>query len=74
MLVFPDNATAVDVFADMQTQWRAGMGGKYGLDYAAIPFVCDMHGIEREDMPDIYRSLRIMERAALAEIHKDRGG
>lgn len=65
--VWPDNALAVDVFVDLQTQWRVGQGGRYGLDYAAIPSVLEMLAVDRGEWPDLFRSLRIMESAALEE-------
>lgn len=44
----------------------------YGLDYAAIPAVLDMQGVETSERADLFRDLRVMEAAALDEIRKQR--
>jgi hypothetical protein len=66
--VWPDNASAVDVFVDMATQWRCGNAGFYGLDYTAIPAVMDMHGVDADARSDIFRAVRVMEMAAIEEM------
>lgn len=66
--MWPDNALAVDVFVDLGTQWRCGNAGLYGLDYAAIPAVMDMHDINASDRGEVFRALRVMELAAIDEM------
>ncbi|KAF1043063.1 MAG: hypothetical protein GAK35_02383 [Herbaspirillum frisingense] len=63
--VYPENMPAVQVFEAMDTQWRTGMGGVYGLDYAALPAVLRMLGIGRNRWKEIFSDLRVMEAAAL---------
>lgn len=64
--LWPNNLTAVHIFTLTRTQWRyAGMGGAVGLIYSELPFVLEMEGIDRKDWPDLFRDLRVMERAAL---------
>lgn len=68
--IWPDNAAAVSVFCDIGTQWRAGPRGVYGLDYNVLPMALEMAGIARNDWPDVFHAIRIMESAALTEITK----
>lgn len=71
--MFPDNLDAVNVFIAMQTQWRVGMAGATGLDYAALPVVLRCSGVERKNWAHVFDGLRAMEEAALDEMHKDKG-
>ena len=54
----------LDLFLAMSTQWRIGMAGPTGLDYAALPMAARMAGVrlQRELLAD----LRLMEGGALA--------
>ena len=49
----------------MSTQWRIGMSGATGLDYAALPAVMDLMDVAQADRREMFDSLRVMERAAL---------
>lgn len=64
--VYPENWLAVRVFDAMSSQWRMGMGGPTGLDYAALPVVFDL--LHVEDRPAVFDDLRVLERAALEEL------
>lgn len=55
----------------MGTQWRMGPGGPVGLDYGAIPSVLRLMRVKREEWPDLFDDLRVIEREALKEMHKD---
>jgi uncharacterized membrane protein len=66
--VWPDNKKAVNTFIAMATQWRIGMNGATGLDYAALPFVMRRTGVTTAEHDDVFESLRIMEDAALETI------
>lgn len=57
--------TAVEVFADMLSQWNVGPGGVIGLRYEALPVVLDLRGIPPAERADAVAGLRVMERAAL---------
>lgn len=63
--VLEDNLPAVRVFCALQTQWRSGMGGRTGLDYAVLPAVFDLHGIRRKRRPDVFSGVRVMEAETL---------
>lgn len=64
--IYPDNWQAVNIFCDMSTQWRVGMGGATGLDYAALPAVLNIRRVKNRE--DVFECLQIMERAILAEM------
>lgn len=68
--IYADAAQAVELFGAMGTQWRMGFGGPVGLDYAALPAVMDMHGIQTDDRRPIFDDIRVMERAALEVMHE----
>lgn len=63
--VWQDNVTAVEVFADMLTQWNVGPGGVVGLRYEALPVMLDLRGIPAADRAEAVAGLRVMERTAL---------
>ena len=72
------NVAAINLMACMQTQWRVGMAGPTGLDYAALPAVMDLQGVPAADRRALFDDLRVCEGAALKVIndgrqqHKDR--
>lgn len=68
MLVWPDNWTAVRVFAALGTQWRVGFSGITGLDYNAIPVVLRIKDVPRSQWRDVFEDLRVLERAALKTV------
>ena len=70
--VWPCNEAAVDVFQASLTQWRVGMGGATGLDYAALPVCMDMVGVDAADRPGVFNDIRVMEAEALAEMREQR--
>lgn len=65
--VWPDNWQAVMVFRALSTQWRAGMSGRTGLDYSAIPPVLDLQGIRKpKHRREIFEAIQVMESEALS--------
>lgn len=71
MALLPENQLPFDVFCAMDTQWRVGVGGATGLDYGALPTVLRLSGVKRAEWSGVWDSVRVMERAALEEMHKD---
>lgn len=69
--IWPENETTVDVFVQMGTQWRVGVGGPVGLDYNALPFVMRMQRVPPDEQPDLFEAIRVMERAALDEMSEE---
>lgn len=70
--VWPDNIMPVRLFSDdLVHQWRHGFNGPIGLDYTAMPFIFRMNKIPRDDWPDTYDCIRVMESEALKQMKKD---
>jgi len=53
------------VFEALSTQWRVGVRGATGLDYAALPVTARMLGITARS---VFDDIRVMEAAALKQI------
>lgn len=60
--VWPSFAT----FEAMATQWRVGMNGATGLEYATIPSVVEMLGYEKDQLKLIFQDIRFLENEALS--------
>ena len=69
--LLPENQLPFSVFCAMDTQWRVGAGGATGLDYGTLPTVMRFMGIKRGLWSEIWDAVRVMESAALEEMHKD---
>jgi hypothetical protein len=63
--VLPDNWPAFVVMEAMGTQWRTGMAGATGLDYAVVPAVMSLVKIPKKTRNQVFRDLRVMEAEAL---------
>lgn len=63
--IWPENWAALDVFSALQTQWRVGMAGPTGLDYAVLPVVMDLQGIDPAERAECFAGVQEMEREAL---------
>lgn len=70
-LIWPQNWKTVQLFIALQTQWRTGMGGVTGLDYAALPTVA--RGEKIRLTPGRIRGVRVMESEALRVLGEARG-
>lgn len=70
VLPYPDNAETAELFAALDTQWRAGMGGATGLDYGVIRATARLLGV-RVDRARFYE-LRTMEAEALSAMAEAR--
>lgn len=65
VMIYPCNWLTVSVFMALQTQWRTGMSGATGLDYAALPAVFDVLGIAKKARKRVFDGIRVMESAVL---------
>lgn len=70
MEVWPDNWLVFRLFSDLQTQWRVGASGPTGLDYMVLYRKLDRMGLSDDEYEDYERDIRVMEFAALDEIHR----
>lgn len=58
-----ENTRAVRLMLACETQWRAGFGGAYGLDYNAAFTVAGLLGLTID--ADLFRGLRALEHEQL---------
>lgn len=64
--LWPENAAAFAVWQELQTQWRVGMGGATGMDYAGVRAYLDECGPEPgEERRALFASIRACENACL---------
>lgn len=68
--VFQENWDTLNAFLRFQTQWRVGMNGVTGLDYAAIQAGLRMSG--QRMRPQVFEGLQAMEFAVLSAVAEDR--
>jgi len=70
--VWPDNWSAVLFFEALgKGNWNMGPNGATGIRYEAFREVRIATGVRSADWPNLFDSIRVMEQAALNEIHKD---
>lgn len=69
--IWPQNYQAYLLFCAMDTQWRIGMAGPTGLDYAALPVALRMIDAPRVDWQELMTDVRVMESAALQAMRKE---
>lgn len=67
--VWPDTLQAVQCFQALGSQWRHGFAGIVGLDYGVVPVVFRMMDVPRKEWRQLFDDIRIMEQAAISEIH-----
>lgn len=72
-VLWPENVPAVQLWLDAATQWRVGMAGATGLDYAAVEALLRINGIRGDQRRELFADLRIMEGATLRAWGEDRG-
>lgn len=61
--VWEENWTALQMWLLVCTQWRVGMNGPVGLDYAAVKWMMELYEID--DQRAVFEDLQIMETAFL---------
>ncbi len=73
--LWPECVSAWACWVGVQTQWRVGMGGATGLDYAGVRAhleeLRDAGDLPAEDRADVWRCIQAAERATL-EVWSDR--
>jgi hypothetical protein len=63
--VWPDNWDAAVSFVALSTQWRSGMGGATGLDYASVISYLRERCRSRKKRALLFDAIRLMEAEAL---------
>lgn len=66
--VWEENWPIVEMFLRMQTQWRIGMNGPTGLDYAAFEWLCRLY--PAKDTALLFEGVQLMEYTALSCFNK----
>ena len=64
------NWSTIELFLQLQTQWRVGMGGITGFDYAAIEAALRMGSLKMNKTT--FKNLQIMEGAVLKALNEKR--
>ena len=72
MEVWPENHAAFILFNNLSTQWRIGMGGPTGLDYAAVYPLLDRAAKDPQEWDELFSDIQVMEGAALKQIGENR--
>jgi hypothetical protein len=57
--IWPENVDTVQMFVDVQTQWRVGGAGVIGLDYAVVMALANLKAVA--DPLGLLRDLQVME-------------
>ena len=70
VLVWPEHWAALELFTCLLTQWYHGFNGRTGLNYAVLPVVFELNGIEKDQQRARFDEIQIMERAALEAMKK----
>ena len=68
--LLPEAEPVIDLYVAVQTQWRVGMGGATGLDYAGVEAAARLRGTPLD--PEAFQALQVCEHAALAAMAERR--
>ena len=71
MDLWSENAPPLALFSRYSTQWRVGPAGAVGLDYTVFFHDLDRKGVSGRDFDEMMDALRVIESAALEELHKE---
>lgn len=63
--LWPDNVVAWNCWQGVQTQWRVGMGGATGLDYAGVRAFLDEQDLQRDERREVFAGIQACEWATL---------
>jgi len=63
--LWPDNVLAWNCWQGVQTQWRVGMGGATGLDYAGVRAFLDEQQLAGDERREVFAGIQACERATL---------
>jgi len=63
--IWPENVAAWQAFQSVQSQWRVGMSGATGLDYAGVRTCLELLGTSPRQLRAIWPGLQACEQAVL---------
>lgn len=69
--LWPENWPALNLFLDLQTQWRMGPIGPVGLDYNVLFHEMDRRALPQDEYDDLLEMVRVVEGAALSEMRRE---
>lgn len=61
---------AFEIFTSIGSQWRVGMSGPTGLDYAVLPAMWQLFSVPKKDRSAVFEDLRVLENAALKAMNE----
>lgn len=64
--LWPCNVPAWEHWCALQTQWRVGMSGATGLDYAGVRAYLDECGLDGDERKTIFAGIRAAESGTLS--------
>ena len=67
--IWPENLETVELFMDVQTQWRTTSGGVIGMDYGVVLSLLSLKGAT--DPLAVIRDLQVMETRAVELINPE---
>lgn len=70
--VWPENWPSWSLFCKVSTQWRIGMGGPSGLDYAAVYPLLDRAAKDPQEWDELFEDIQLLERTALDQMSENR--
>lgn len=73
VFLWPENLLAWRCWMSIQTQWRVGMGGQAGLDYAGVRAFLELAGLRKQERLEVFAAVAVMERATLEAWAEKRG-
>lgn len=68
--LWPENLPALNLFNDVQTQWKVGPLGPTGLDYPGVRASPAFNRIAPSEREQVFEGACVMERAYLAALTK----
>lgn len=68
--LLPEAESIIALYAAAQTQWRVGMAGATGLDYAGVEALGRLRGTPLD--PATFQGLQVCEHAALGAMREQR--
>ncbi len=66
--LWESNWPAIQLFTQIQTQWRVGMNGPTGLDYNVVYHELDRRSLKADEYDDIMGGMRTIESEALRHL------
>ena len=65
LYLWPCNVPAWNAWQGVRTQWREGMAGRSGLDYAGVRAYLDLQGLHGAERRDAFAGIQACEAATL---------